>query len=128
MSAPEKRFPVRVSTGFAGEETPRPGSRSLAALPPVVVEAATGGAAAAPPRTEHHRQQLSLEDAVRENAGLRHAIDIFEDDASVSRDDGLAAGDATTTTTTTTMPRRRWGQPRGRGEGCRGRPIADRRR
>ncbi|OIW31597.1 hypothetical protein CONLIGDRAFT_697796 [Coniochaeta ligniaria NRRL 30616] len=55
MSAPEKRFPVKISA--TAEPTPK---------------------------QEHKR--ISLEEVVRENQGLRHAIDIFEDDASISND------------------------------------------
>ncbi|KAJ6440375.1 putative vacuolar protein sorting-associated protein TDA6 [Purpureocillium lavendulum] len=59
--SPDKRFPVRVS---GTEETPRPG------------------------RT--HERTISLEDAVMQNEGLRHAIEIFEDEQSALDDDGDA--------------------------------------
>lgn len=55
MTSPDKRFPIRVSA--ASEVTPRP-SRP------------------------HHERQMSLEDVIRENEGLKHAIDIFEDEVS----------------------------------------------
>jgi len=56
MSAPEKRFPVKIS---AIDATPR-----------------------AKPRPQHERQ-MSLEEAVLHNEGLKKAIDIFEDEVSV---------------------------------------------
>ncbi|KAJ6784356.1 hypothetical protein PWT90_10373 [Aphanocladium album] len=53
MSSPEKRFPVKIG-GVGGED---------------------GGA-----RRMMHERQVSLEDAMRRNGNLQHAIDIFEDD------------------------------------------------
>jgi hypothetical protein len=72
MSSPEKRFPVKINASVVSptEETPRPNrTQSL----DQVVEAT--------PKPEVKR--ISLEEVVRENEGLKHAIDIFEDEASV---------------------------------------------
>ncbi|KAJ9156248.1 Kinetoplast-associated protein KAP [Pleurostoma richardsiae] len=66
ISSPEKRFPVKISQP---DETPR-----------------------AKPT---HQRQMSLEDAILENQGLKHAIDIFEDEVSVlenEEDDGDTIG------------------------------------
>ena len=57
--SPDKRFPVRVS---GPEQTPRVG------------------------RT--HERTISLEDAVMQNEGLKHAIEIFEDEQSTLEEDG----------------------------------------
>lgn len=47
---------------------------------------------------ESRPQQLSLEDAVRENEGLKHAIDIFEDDTSVLEGSPVVEDDMDATT------------------------------
>jgi hypothetical protein len=69
--SPEKRFPVKVSNST---ETPRPVS-----MPP-------------------QDKQLSLEDALRENEGLKRAMEIFEDEQSVLMDDVEDAEETTATT------------------------------
>ncbi|GAB1313895.1 Kinetoplast-associated protein KAP [Madurella fahalii] len=67
MSAPIKRFPVKVSQpGSAASESSRRSSSE---------------------RRHSAERPASLQDAVRENEGLKHAIDIFEDD-----DNGVGGG------------------------------------
>jgi hypothetical protein len=70
MSSPEKRFPVKVSSTVVSptEETPRP-TRTLSLEH-------TAEATPKPAR-------MSMDEAVRENEGLKHAIEIFEDESSV---------------------------------------------
>ncbi|KAJ9138260.1 Kinetoplast-associated protein kap [Coniochaeta hoffmannii] len=86
MSSPEKRFPVKVSTSTVvspAEETPR-ASRTQS----------FDHKAEPTPKPEVKR--ISLEEVVRENEGLKHAIDIFEDEASVpdtADADATAIGD-----------------------------------
>lgn len=82
MSAPEKRFPVKISATIVSptEGTPR-ASRTLS----------LENKADQTPKQEHKR--ISLEEVVRENEGLKHAIDIFEDDASLLN--GATDGDTT---------------------------------
>ena len=58
MSSPIRRFPVKVSV----DETPR----------------------AKPPQ---HERQISIDDVIRQNEGLKLAIDIFEDEISVLEND-----------------------------------------
>ncbi|UNI20728.1 hypothetical protein JDV02_006793 [Purpureocillium takamizusanense] len=58
--SPDKRFPVRVS----------------------------GPEEVAPRLGRAHERKMSLEDAVKQNEGLRHAIDIFEDEQSTLEEDG----------------------------------------
>ncbi|KAK3904158.1 hypothetical protein C8A05DRAFT_13948 [Staphylotrichum tortipilum] len=73
-SAPIKRFPVKVSAGIAGGPSPR---RSLEERRGSVVE-----------------RRPSVPETVRENEGLKHAIDIFEDDeVNAMHDDADADGD-----------------------------------
>ncbi|KAK3360284.1 hypothetical protein B0T25DRAFT_578262 [Lasiosphaeria hispida] len=55
MSSPIKRFPVKVNTPLANET----------------------------PRRASQERRISLQDAVRENEGLKHAIEIFEDEENV---------------------------------------------
>lgn len=83
MSAPEKRFPVKISATVISptEETPR--ANRTQPIEHTVDET---------PKQEHKR--ISLEEVVRENEGLKHAIDIFEDEASVLND--AADSDSTT--------------------------------
>lgn len=66
MTGPEKRFPIRVN--------PTPSSSS-----------SSSSAAEATPRANrpHHERQMSLEEVIQENEGLKHAINIFEDEVSV---------------------------------------------
>jgi hypothetical protein len=67
MTAQIKRFPVKVSQpGSAASESPR---RSLEE------------------RRPSNDSQTSPRDAVRENEGLKHAIEIFEDEVSAMHDD-----------------------------------------
>ncbi|KAK3370295.1 hypothetical protein B0H63DRAFT_486698 [Podospora didyma] len=75
MSAPIKRFPVKVSS------------------PPVVTEI---------PRAPSPERKISLQDAMRENEGLKHAIAIFEDEASdlIDTEAGGIEAEADTSTDT----------------------------
>lgn len=74
--SPEKRFPVKISSSS--------GSSVSAAVPDLA------------PRTTLEQHTMTLEESVRENEGLKHAIDIFEDELE-GRDDGEAGGGATIT-------------------------------
>jgi hypothetical protein len=74
MSSPIKRFPVKISALAAAVTEPAPRQPS-------------------PPRAPTERS-LSLEDVVRENEGLKHAIEIFEDEAEEEGADG-GEGDST---------------------------------
>jgi len=66
-SVPIKRFPVKVSQpGAAASESPR---RSLEGR-----------------RSSDEQRRPSLPDTVRENEGLKHAIDIFEDEVNAMHD------------------------------------------
>ncbi|KAK1716998.1 hypothetical protein BDP67DRAFT_396712 [Colletotrichum lupini] len=71
-----KRFPIRVSNPSV-----EPASRSIS--PPTV---------SPPPR----KRTISLEDAMRDNEGLKHAIQIFEDDDTELENDETIGGDTTT--------------------------------
>lgn len=73
MSAPDKRFPVKISATVVSptEETPRPmRTQSLEHTNE-------------PTPQGEHKRQISLEEVVRDNEGLKHAIAIFEDDGSI---------------------------------------------
>lgn len=70
-ASPEKRFPVRIG----GEEDREEGS--------VYSQ-----------RRMMHERQVSLEDAMRKNGGLRHAIDIFEDEEGEEQDEKQEEGAA----------------------------------
>ncbi len=59
MSSPIKRFPVRISVPSV-EETPRQ------------------------PPSKPQERAVNLEDAIRDNDGLKHAIEIFEGDDSAA--------------------------------------------
>lgn len=69
--SPEKRFPIKVATSAPSPITS-----------PVVVES---------PRPSQERT-MSLEDALRQNVGLKRAIEIFEDDQSDVEDEDIATG------------------------------------
>lgn len=60
--SPEKRFPVKVSNPL---DTPPP--------PPQQQQPESGGGGT-------QTRTITLDDALKENSGLKHAIDIFEDD------------------------------------------------
>lgn len=72
MSSPDKRFPVKVSASVVvspTDQTPRENrTQSLEHK--------------ADPTPEPEVKRISLQEVVRENEGLRHAIEIFEDEAS----------------------------------------------
>ncbi|POR32867.1 Uncharacterized protein TPAR_06930 [Tolypocladium paradoxum] len=70
--SPEKRFPVRIS---GPEETPRA----------VQTQAQM---------QQTHERMISLEEAVQENEGLKHAIEIFEDEQSAPEEDDTRDGAA----------------------------------
>lgn len=84
MSSP-KRFPVRVSASVVSptDQTPRTSrTQSLEQK--------------ADPTPKPEVKRISLQEAVRENEGLKHAIAIFEDEASVlggAGPDATAVGD-----------------------------------
>ncbi|KAK1829054.1 hypothetical protein QBC39DRAFT_384440 [Podospora conica] len=68
MTSPIKRFPVKVSGLAAAVSEPTPRQPS--------------------PQRAPNERSLSLEDVVRENEGLKHAIEIFEDEAEEQQTDG----------------------------------------
>ncbi|RKU49635.1 hypothetical protein DL546_009666 [Coniochaeta pulveracea] len=84
LSSAEKRFPVRVSnfgasTTSVASTTSNGSAYTSVTTPPD--EASQKERQPSP--LEEQQRKLSLEDVVRDNAGLKHAIDIFEDDLSV---------------------------------------------
>ncbi|KAB5554670.1 hypothetical protein GE09DRAFT_1189552 [Coniochaeta sp. 2T2.1] len=85
MSSPEKRFPVKVSASTVVsptvEDTPR-------ANRPQSMEHAVE-----PTPKHEYNQRVSLEEAVRENEGLKHAIEIFEDDGEDDADIAAHGGE-----------------------------------
>lgn len=98
--SPMRRFPIRVNTG--GEATPRGGGGGGGrpqSIPPPVREQTEppedggggggggDGGGAAGPHTAVERE-MSLEEAIAQNPGVRHAIEIFEDTLdSIGNDD-----------------------------------------
>lgn len=76
--SPEKRFPVRIS---GSEETPRAVPTQALTLEQT---------------QQTHERMISLEEAVEENEGLKHAIEIFEDEQS-TLEEGNARDGATAT-------------------------------
>lgn len=74
MSSPIKRFPVKIS--------------ALAAAINESPAQAPAPAPASEPSPRHTPERsMSLQDAMRDNEGLRHAIEIFEDDATELADE-----------------------------------------
>ncbi|KAK0614080.1 hypothetical protein B0T14DRAFT_527606 [Immersiella caudata] len=69
MSSPIKRFPVKISN-LAAAVNELPPQAQVQTSPP-----------SSSPRPSLDRN-MSLHDAIRENEGLKHAIEIFEDDAN----------------------------------------------
>ncbi|KAK0638867.1 hypothetical protein B0T16DRAFT_422013 [Cercophora newfieldiana] len=81
MSSPIKRFPVKISALAAAVNEPP--------APPPAQPASSS------PRPSLERS-MTLQDAIRDNEGLKHAIEIFEDDANEGDDAGSNAGDGST--------------------------------
>jgi hypothetical protein len=69
--SPERRFPIKVNGN--APPTPSPVEETPRARPRAFVQ---------DDRTTPERE-MTLEDAIKENAGLKHAIEIFEDDIDV---------------------------------------------
>ncbi|KAK4444827.1 hypothetical protein QBC34DRAFT_414394 [Podospora aff. communis PSN243] len=86
MTSPIKRFPVKIRNLAAAVNEP-PAQPQAQASPP-----------SSSPRPSSERN-MSLQDAIRENEGLKHAIEIFEDDANDLADEigsnGGGGGDDT---------------------------------
>lgn len=88
--SPMRRFPVRVNTG--GESTPRGGSGRPQSIPPPVREQAEppeddGGGGGEPETPSVVEREISLEEAIAQNPGVKHAIEIFEDTLDSIGDD-----------------------------------------
>lgn len=80
--SPMRRFPVRTNTG--GEAPSGRFSRPQSIPPPVREEVpgeenGDNEVPAEPSRSEPQPTELSLEEAIAQNPGVRHAIEIFED-------------------------------------------------
>ena len=91
LFSPDKRFPIKVNAAYTPASFSASTSTSVSEATPRASEAtshaseATPRASEATPRASRpsHERQMSLEDVMRENEGLKHAIGIFEDEASV---------------------------------------------
>ncbi|CAN8106378.1 unnamed protein product [Discula destructiva] len=90
--SPMRRFPVRTNTG--GETPSGRFNRTQSIPPPVREEPPTAddddGDTEMPterPRSEQRVTELSLEEAIAQNPGVRHAIEIFEDTLDSLDDD-----------------------------------------
>ncbi|KAF3761119.1 hypothetical protein M406DRAFT_217187, partial [Cryphonectria parasitica EP155] len=70
--SPMRRFPVRVNTG---ESTPRGGGGG-------------GGGGGRPHQGQVQEREMSLDEAIAQNPGVRHAIEIFEDTLDSMGDEG----------------------------------------
>lgn len=99
--SPMRRFPIRVNTG--GESTPRGGGGRPQSIPPPVREQTEppedgGGGSAEPELRTAVEREISLEEAIAQNPGVRHAIEIFEDtlDSIGDGDDDDGGGDSDT--------------------------------
>jgi hypothetical protein len=84
LSTAEKRFPVRVSNFGASTTSVASSTSNVSASTSVTTppeETSQANRQSSPPLEQ--QRKLGLEDVVRNNAGLKHAIEIFEDDISV---------------------------------------------
>ena len=85
LSSPIKRFPVKINVPTVAEA-----SRASPAGPSPAAAQETRPEETA---TSSRERTISLEDALRGNDGLKHAIEIFESEDSVLEQDGAAGGD-----------------------------------
>lgn len=79
--SPMRRFPVRVNTGDA---TPRARPQSI---PPPVHEQHEPDETCETEQPRSEEREMSLEEAIAQNPGVRHAIEIFEDTLDSIDDD-----------------------------------------
>lgn len=82
--SPLRRFPIRVNTG-----DPAPRARPQSIPPPVheQKEPAEEESREPEPQSTVEEKELSLEEAIAQNPGVRHAIEIFEDTLDSIGDD-----------------------------------------
>lgn len=79
--SPLRRFPVRVNTG---ESNPRGRPQSI---PPPVHEQQEPEEDNEPERPRSEPKEISIDEAIAQNPGVRHAIEIFEDTLDSMGDD-----------------------------------------
>ena len=84
LSSPIKRFPVKINVPTVAEA-----SRASPAGPSPALQETRPEETV----TTSRERTISLEDALRGNDGLKHAIEIFESEDSVLEQDGAAGGD-----------------------------------
>ncbi|EON99883.1 hypothetical protein UCRPA7_4587 [Phaeoacremonium minimum UCRPA7] len=89
ISPLERRFPIKVGT---------PLQTSFQAPAETAVQTPVQPPAETPRARLTHERQMSLEEAISENTGLKHAIEIFEDDESVLENGVDGDGDNNTAT------------------------------
>lgn len=80
--SPMRRFPIRVNTGGEATNPRGSGSGRPQSIPPPVRERDEPPETSASSEPEEPRtveRELSLEEAIAQNPGVRHAIEIFED-------------------------------------------------